>query len=151
MHRAILTLLDGGRRTLPCELRFVRSIGAPLSPDLIASLESALHAPVIEGYGLTEVGAATSNPLPPGQRKPGSVGTVTGAEVAVFDASGLRLAPGVEGEIRIRGAAVTSGYWNDAEATRASFMTAGCGPAIWAASMKDGYLRQRTVIVSRAR
>ena len=151
MHRAILTLLDGGRRTLPCELRFVRSIGAPLSPDLIASLESALHAPVIEGYGLTEVGAATSNPLPPGQRKPGSVGTVTGAEVAVFDASGLRLAPGVEGEIRIRGARLHPVIGTTRKQREPPSMTAGCGPAIWAASMKDGYLRQRTVMVSRAR
>ena len=121
MHRAILTLYRGGRLRPPQQLRFVRSIGAPLPLDLIHSLESALGAPVIEGYGLTEVGAATSNPLPPGRRKPGSVGISTGAEVAIFDASGYRVAPGVEGEIRIGGAAVTAGYWNDSEATRSSF------------------------------
>ncbi|HEV8038765.1 MAG TPA: AMP-binding protein [Bryobacteraceae bacterium] len=121
MHRAILTLLDGRDFPAPCRLRFVRSIGAPLPPTLIASLESALNAPVIEGYGLTEVGAVTSNPLPPGRRKPGSVGVVTGAEVAIFDKSGQPVLPGSEGEIRIRGAAVTAGYWNDPDANRDSF------------------------------
>jgi oxalate---CoA ligase len=121
MHRAILTLLDSERRIIPCRLRFVRSIGAPLPPDLIASLEGALGAPVIEGYGLTEVGAATSNPLPPGLRKPGSVGISTGAEVAIFDESEQPAPQGTEGEIRIRGTAVTVGYWNNPEANRISF------------------------------
>jgi oxalate---CoA ligase len=121
MHRAILTLLDSGGLGIPCRLRFVRSIGAPLPPDLIASLEDTLRAPVIEGYGLTEVGAATSNPLPPGLRKPGSVGISTGAEVAIFDESEQPAPQGVEGEIRIRGAAVTAGYWNNREADMTSF------------------------------
>jgi oxalate---CoA ligase len=121
LHRAILTLLDGGQRVLPCDLRFVRSIGAPLPPDLIAELEKGLAAPVIEGYGMTEVGAATSNPLPPARRKPGSVGVSTGAEVAIFSDSGHRLDSGKEGEIRIRGAAVTNGYRNDDAANAASF------------------------------
>jgi acyl-CoA synthetase (AMP-forming)/AMP-acid ligase II/thioesterase domain-containing protein len=121
MHRAIQTLLDQRDLPMPCRLRFVRSIGAPLPPALIASLESTLNAPVIEGYGLTEVGAVTSNPLPPGRRKPGSVGVVTGAEVAIFDKSGQPVQSGSEGEIRIRGAAVTDGYWNDPDANADSF------------------------------
>ena len=121
MHRAIQTLLESRDLPTPCRLRFVRSIGAPLPPALIASLESTLSAPVIEGYGLTEVGAVTSNPLPPGRRKPGSVGIVTGAEVAIFDKSGHPVQPGSEGEIRIRGAAVTDGYWNDPDANADSF------------------------------
>jgi oxalate---CoA ligase len=121
MHRAVLTLLDTGRLAIPCRLRFVRSIGAPLPPDLIASLERILDAPVIEGYGLTEVGAATSNPLPPGLRKPGSVGISTGADVSIFDESEQPAPQGAEGEIRIRGAAVTAGYWNNPEANKISF------------------------------
>jgi acyl-CoA synthetase (AMP-forming)/AMP-acid ligase II/thioesterase domain-containing protein len=139
-HRAILALLDSGRRAMPCRLRFVRSIGAPLSPDLIASIEAAINAPVIEGYGMTELGAATSNPLPPGRRKPGSVGKSTGAEVAIFDASGQRVAHGMEGEIRIRGAAVTRGYRNNDQANRESFCNGWIRTGDLGRFDEDGYL-----------
>jgi thioesterase domain-containing protein len=140
MHRAILTLLDEGRRPLPCRLRLVRSIGAPLAPDLIAALEKALQAPVIEGYGMTEAGAVTGNPLPPGRRKPGSVGIMTGAEVGIFDASGRRLRGGEEGEIRLRGPGITRGYWNDPEANRTSFADGWLCTGDLGRFDEDGYL-----------
>ena len=140
MHSAILTLLGGDRRRLPCQFRFVRSIGAPLAPDLIAAIENALGAPVIEGYGMTEVGAATSNPLPPGRRKPGSAGISTGAEVAIFDDVGGRLGHDVEGEIRIRGAAVTQGYRNDDAANLSSFSNGWLRTGDLGRFDEDGYL-----------
>ncbi len=51
-----------------------------------------------------------SNPLPPGERIAGSVGFAAGAEIAVVDDSWHPVAPGVEGEIAIRGATVIDGY-----------------------------------------
>lgn len=54
-------------------LRFVRSASAPLSLTLISELENILRVPLIEAYGMTEV-YISSNPMPPGIRKQGSVG-----------------------------------------------------------------------------
>ena len=50
-----------------------------------------------------------SNRLPPGLRKPGSVGAAAGPEVAVMAPDGRLLQPGETGEIVIRGPNVTVG------------------------------------------
>ena len=68
-----------------------------------------------------------SNPLPPGARKPGSVGLPAGAEVAIADETGGRLPPGEDGEILVRGPGLTGGYEGDRDATLAAF--------------RDGWLR----------
>lgn len=39
-------------------------------------LESALGIPVIQGYGMTETGHIAQNPLPPRERRIGSVGGI---------------------------------------------------------------------------
>jgi acyl-CoA synthetase (AMP-forming)/AMP-acid ligase II/acyl carrier protein len=78
---------------------------------VIEGLESALGVPVIEAYGMTEAAhQMTSNPLPPGMRKPGSVGLPAGPEVAIADTSGQHLSAREVGEVVIRGANVTAGY-----------------------------------------
>ncbi len=47
-------------------------------------LEAAFGAPVLEAYGMTEPPhQMASNPLPPGERKPGSVGTPKRTQLAV--------------------------------------------------------------------
>lgn len=120
LHHTILASLTG--KPVPCRLRFVRSIGAPLTPELWAALESALGAPVLEGYGLTETGLVTSNPLPPGRRKPGSVGIRLETEIDILNANNESLPMGQEGEIVLRGPAVTSGYLDPAEANPAAFI-----------------------------
>jgi hypothetical protein len=61
------------------------------------------------------------NPLPPGVRKPGSVGLAAGPEVAIMDKAGALLARGQVGEIVIRGPNVTAGYENNAAANTAAF------------------------------
>jgi acyl-CoA synthetase (AMP-forming)/AMP-acid ligase II len=67
----------------------------------------------------------TSNPLPPLNRKPGSVGPGQGVEVAILDTSGEKLAQGKEGEICVRGENVTGGYLNNEKANRESFTREG--------------------------
>jgi acyl carrier protein len=62
-----------------------------------------------------------SNPLPPAERKPGSVGLPAGPEMAVMDDEGNLLSPWETGEIVIRGVNVTAGYANNPEANAASF------------------------------
>ena len=60
------------------KLRFIRSCSASLPPQVMHDLEAAFGAPVLEAYGMTEAAhQMASNPLPPGARKPGSVGPGT--------------------------------------------------------------------------
>ncbi len=96
-------------------LRFIRSVSSPLPPELMSEMESCFNLPIIEIYGMTEAGPLiTSNPLPPGERKAGSVGVPQGPEVRIIDSSGKPLPVNQLGEVAIRGTSVFKGYENDA-------------------------------------
>lgn len=104
------------------QLRFVRSVSAPLPVERMQAFEKAFAVPVIEIYGMTETaGVITSNPLPPGERKPGSVGISAGPEVRVVDQAGAILPAGQEGEVLVRGDNVISGYENAPQDNLLSF------------------------------
>jgi acyl-CoA synthetase (AMP-forming)/AMP-acid ligase II len=104
------------------KIRFIRSCSSPLSPTTFHQLEEAYNAPVLEAYAMTEAAhQMTSNPLPPGKRKPGSVGIGQGVEVKILDQDGNEVKQGAEGEICIRGENVTKGYLNNTEANKSSF------------------------------
>src|SRR5262245_59609196 len=62
-----------------------------------------------------------SNPLPPGARKPGSVGCGTAVEIGILNEEGDLLPAGTTGEVAIKGPNVFSGYESNAEANAASF------------------------------
>ena len=95
-------------------LRFMRSSSSSMPPQVIRELEAVFKAPLIEAYGMTEAThQMTSNPLPPGERKPGTVGRAAGPEVAIMAGDGSLLGAGGVGEIVIRGDSVTAGYENN--------------------------------------
>jgi acyl-CoA synthetase (AMP-forming)/AMP-acid ligase II len=123
MHQAVLARAEANRDIIVrCPLRFIRSCSASLPPQVMAELENVFTAPVVESYGMTEAAhQMSSNPLPPGQRKPGSVGLASGPEVAIMDEAGNLLPPGETGEIVIRGANVTHGYENNPTANQSAF------------------------------
>ncbi len=63
--------------------------------------------PVVEYYGMTEAASyITSNPRERALQKLGSVGVSVGPEVRILGPDGSEAAPGVEGEIAIRGSNV---------------------------------------------
>lgn len=111
--------------TLP-SIRFIRSCSSPLSPTVFHELEKNFNAPVLEAYAMTEAAhQMTSNPLPPAKRFPGSVGIGQGVEVKILDQAGAEVPRGSEAEICVRGASVTRGYLNNAEANKTSFTNDG--------------------------
>ena len=123
MHQAILARAVAPRASIGrCPLRFIRSSSAPLSSRLLTALEETFNVPVIEAYGMTEAShQMASNPLPPQQRKPGSVGVAAGPEIAIMDAAGNLLPQEARGEIVIRGANVMPAYENNPAANAQAF------------------------------
>ncbi|MEK0432011.1 MAG: hypothetical protein RL700_218, partial [Pseudomonadota bacterium] len=123
MHQAILSRAANNKEVIArVPLRFIRSSSSSLPPQVLAELEATFHAPVIEAYGMTEAAHQMAcNPLPPAQRKPGTVGIAAGPEVAIMDNDGHLLAAGATGEIVIRGPNVTPGYENNDKANAEAF------------------------------
>jgi acyl-CoA synthetase (AMP-forming)/AMP-acid ligase II len=90
---------------------------------------------VIEAYGMTEAShQMTTNPLPPRQPKPCSVGFPAGIEVAVASATNALLPPSTRGEVVVRGPTVIDGYADNPEANAASFVDG------WFRTGDEGYL-----------
>lgn len=136
IHQAVLSYVEANP-DLPRSrsLRLIRSSSAPLAPKIKRDLEQVFNVPVLEAYGMTEAShQICSNPLPPGERKEGSVGLATGAEIAVVDGAGNPLSSGEVGEIVIRGANVLSKYAGNPTANRESFVNG------WFRTGDRGYL-----------
>ncbi|MGH9372878.1 MAG: AMP-binding protein, partial [Vicinamibacterales bacterium] len=124
LHQLLLArATPGAPRPAGAErLRFIRSCSASLAPQVMHDLESAFGAPVLEAYGMTEAAhQMSSNPLPPAERKPGSVGPGTGVRISIMDDKGRHLAAGERGEVVIQGPNVIQGYENNPEANATSF------------------------------
>lgn len=132
-------------------LRLIMITGAPVSPDLIRRLKSALPACTpLTGYGTSETGYSLfTRPGDSVARLQTCGRTMPGMEVriAAGDNDGIQ-----DGEIQLRGAFVSCGYYANPEATAASltedgwFRTGDIGHLD-----EDGYLivsgRQRNVII----
>jgi acyl-CoA synthetase (AMP-forming)/AMP-acid ligase II len=142
MHQAILARAAKHRDVIARHpLRFVRSSSAPLPLRVIAALEDAFRAPVIEAYGMTEAAhQMASNPLR-GLRKPGSVGLAAGPEVEIMGEAGEILAPDVVGEIVIRGENVFAGYENNPKANAEGFTNGWFRTGDQGVKDADGYVR----------
>ena len=123
MHQALLARAGRNPDSVArARLRFIRSSSASLPPQVLAELEETFGVTVVEAYAMTEAAhQMTCNQLPPGVRKPGTVGPAAGPEVSVMDAEGNLLDPGSVGEIVIRGPNVTPGYENNPEANATAF------------------------------
>ena len=125
MHQAILARAPRNRDVIERNpLRFIRSASASLPPQVMAELEEAFGAPVVEAYAMTEAAhQMTCNPLPPAERKPGTVGIAAGPEVSIMDeaGAGAHLAAGEVGEIVIRGENVSPGYERNPAANAEAF------------------------------
>ena len=103
-------------------VRWVGYGGAPIAPSLVRSVKDAFpHATVFNGYGMTETASLmTVLPDHDAVEHADSVGyAVPSVDLGVIPFDGDE--PGV-GELVVRGANVTAGYWNRPEATSATFV-----------------------------
>ncbi|MFN0301311.1 MAG: AMP-binding protein [Burkholderiales bacterium] len=142
IHQAVIELARShGERPQSHRLRFIRSSSAPLSPVTLKALESAMEAPVIESYGMTEAShQMASNRLPPGIRKPGSVGVPAGAEIVIMNDVGSILSHGAVGEIVIRGPGVMAGYGGADDVNATAFIDEWFRTGDLGRFDEDGYL-----------
>lgn len=137
MLRVLLDHPDFSRRDLS-SLRYLRYGASPMdSALLIRALEALPGVEFAQAYGMTElsptVSVLTSHYHTAEGRAAGklmSAGQPTGvAEIRIVDSSDADVAPGVVGEIVVRGPIVMQGYWNKpeqtAEALRGGWMHTG--------------------------
>jgi len=94
------------RERLGGRIRIAASGAAPLGKDL-AEFFAAIGMPLIEGYGLTEAGVISFNPLD--RPKPGSIGKIL---------PGIDARLGEDGELQVRTPCIFKGYYHDEAATR---------------------------------
>lgn len=122
----VLLLLESGalvgRDTT--SVRVVLYGSAPMPPHAVGALADALpRAALISGYGLTEGGTSVVS-MPPGEavKRPGSPGRpLDPSALRILADDGGPVAPGEVGEVRIRVPQGQRSYFNDPEATAATW------------------------------
>ena len=103
------------------KLRLMVSGSAALPVSVLDRWREITGHTLLERYGMTEIGMALSNSYRR-ERIPGAVGKpLPSVEVRLVNEAGEEVAPGVPGEIEVRGANVFSEYWNKPEATQQAF------------------------------
>jgi acyl-CoA synthetase (AMP-forming)/AMP-acid ligase II len=121
--------------------RFARSASAPLAAVTLEQWEQVFKIPMIETLGLTETaGTVSSNPLPPAERKPGSVGLPYGNEIRIVNEARQECRAGVVGELIIRGNNLLSYYYKNSEATESSIVDGWFYTGDLGSKDEDGYI-----------
>ncbi|CAN5273432.1 linear/branched/unsaturated fatty acid:CoA ligase LbuL [soil metagenome] len=105
------------------DLRLGTAATAPASPELIESVRRMTGVPLVVRYAMTESPSISgTDPDEPASIQSSTVGRPQpGMQVRVTDAAGVEIPAGDVGSIRVRGACVMRGYWNDPERTAAAF------------------------------
>lgn len=97
--------------------------GMPLRPDIRERWEQITGAPMVEGYGLTELAGPITAQMG-SDRRPGSVGfPLPSIELTIRDADGRTVPPGESGEVWLRGPCLMPSYYHRPDET-AHAMTA---------------------------
>jgi len=132
-------------------LRICRAGADKVSTELLSEFAAEAGFPIVEGYGMTEVGLATLNP-PAGEIRQGSIGRpVCGCSIALRNEQGGLLKAGEVGRIWIRSPSRMVGYWQAPEASGEVVIDGWLDSGDLARADDDGYLwffgRKKQVIV----
>jgi len=117
--------------------------GAPL-PDHLLHAYLDRNIILVNGFGMSESGTTMHMPIDKSEIRahPGCVGLCAPfMEAKIVGADGNDLPDGQTGELWLRGPAVTPGYWNQPEATAASFAGDWFRTGDIARREKSGYFR----------
>jgi len=98
--------------------------GSPIAPELVRRTQETLpNVKLVQGYGLTETGFLTGlqSHEHTGQKLTSCGRTCLGIDLQIVDASGRQVGVGQHGELVVRGANVTQGYWNNPKETKSAF------------------------------
>ena len=109
---ALLADAQASAQVVDHRLRFLRTVGAPLAPELVGRLRETFGVPVLEAYSMTEAAGADllSAAREQARQSPFSAGPDDFPQVTILDENGAQQPRGRTGEIAIRGANVTRGY-----------------------------------------
>ena len=112
----------GAKRPDFGHMRLWTSGSAPLLAKDYDRIHRVFGKEPVEREGMSETGMNFSNPLR-GKRKPGSIGLPLPAlEVRIVEPdTGRDVPPGQTGEIRLKGPAITPGYWRKPDETAEAF------------------------------
>jgi long-chain acyl-CoA synthetase len=124
MWIAIASLPDLDKRDFS-SLVSCGSGGAPLPVEVARILERKTNMKLKSGWGMTETCSPGTAHPEAGPDKPGSIGLMLPGielDVVALDDPKKVLPPGEVGEIRIKGANVTKGYWNRPQETAEAFV-----------------------------
>jgi acyl-CoA synthetase (AMP-forming)/AMP-acid ligase II len=97
-------------------LRVLSGGGAAMPPEVFHEVAREMGVRIAHGYGMTEIPMiAMGSPSDSDDQLAHTVGRpVTGAELRIVTAEGAVADPGIDGEVRVRGAMVCKGYTDDA-------------------------------------
>ncbi|MBW2269621.1 MAG: o-succinylbenzoate--CoA ligase [Deltaproteobacteria bacterium] len=107
-----------GIRHAPETLRVVL-LGGSGASSMLLERAAQLGWPIAATYGLTEAASQVATRLP-GSAPDAALPALPGVALRIVDADGEEAAPGVVGEILVRGANVMQGYWNAPQASAAA-------------------------------
>jgi acyl-coenzyme A synthetase/AMP-(fatty) acid ligase len=132
-------------------LRLCRAGADKVSTELLREFAAAAGFPIVEGYGMTEVGLATLNP-PSGEIRQGSIGRpIHGSAISLRDEQGAPIRTGDVGRIWISSRSCMVGYWDAPSATEEVMSDGWLDSGDLARADADGYLwffgRKKQVIV----
>ncbi len=132
-------------------LRLCRAGADKVSTELLTEFAATAGFPIVEGYGMSEVGLATMNP-PSGEIRQGSIGRpIHGFTIALRDEQGAPTEGGDVGKIWIRSRTRMLGYWGAPSATEEVVIGGWLDSGDLARADEDGYLwffgRKKQVIV----
>jgi cyanophycin synthetase len=115
--------------------------GSLVSTDLRARMRATIGDRLCVTYGSNEGGHLTLATAPEVFDTSGTVGRpVPAVELAVVDLQDRPVPVGITGRVRVSGPGVVEGYWNDAEATQASFRDGWFYPGDLGRMTPDGQL-----------
>lgn len=134
MYRMLLNETEELERCDVTSVRFASAGSAPVTVDLLEEFQRTFHAPIAEGYGLTEGGPDVLVTPRWGINKLGSVGIpVPGCQVQLRASDGTtEVGTGEVGELWVKNPGVTSGYHGLPEVT--------------AERIRDGWLATRDLM-----